>query len=165
MRRLAFAASFVLFAAGVQAQPGVSVWELQSGGATITANKSKFAMTAGALEWNAAKPEQSTFALSLDTTTLGDEALKTELDAAHFPELRIITAGPGRVSGGKTSLPTTVTIGTILKPVTFEVSYKSDGPRQLSLHAEAALRASDFKLKGGDIALVIDAPFKPNSGQ
>jgi polyisoprenoid-binding protein YceI len=165
MRRLVLAATLVLIAAGAHAQQGVSVWELQSDGANVTANKSKFAMTAGALEWNPAKPEQSTFALSLDTTTLGDDAIKTQLDAAHFPELRIMTAAPGRASGGKISLPTTVTVGNIIKPVTLQVSYKSDGPRQLSIHAEGTLRASDFKLKGGDLALVIDAPFKPNSGQ
>jgi polyisoprenoid-binding protein YceI len=58
-----------------------------------------------------------------------------------------------------------VTIGNVIKPVTLQVSYKTDGPRQLSMHAEGTLRGSDFKLKGGDIALVIDAPFKPNSGQ
>ncbi|HWC64113.1 MAG TPA: YceI family protein, partial [Rhizomicrobium sp.] len=91
-------------------------------------------------------------------------AVKTELDAAHNPELRIMTSGPGRASGGTISLPTTVTVRDVIKPVTFRVSYKSEA-RQITLHAEGTLRASDFKLKGGDIPLVIDAPFKPTSGQ
>jgi polyisoprenoid-binding protein YceI len=164
MRRLVLAAAMTVSLAPAQAQPGTSIWQLQYDAANITAGNSKFGMTAGALQWNPSKPEQSTFALSLDTTTLGDDALKTELDAAHNPELRIMTTGPGRASGGKISLPTAITIRDVIKPVTFQVSYKAE-PRQVTMHAEGTIRASDFKLKGGDIPLVIDAPFKPTSGQ
>jgi polyisoprenoid-binding protein YceI len=168
MRRLVAAASMAVSVAAIlataQAQTGTSVWQLQFDAANITAAKSKFGLTAGALEWNPAKPEQSTLALSLDTTTLGDDAVKTELDAAHNPELRIMTSGPGRASGGTINLPTNVTVRDVIKPVTFQVSYKAEG-RLITMHAEGTLRASDFKLKGGDIPLVIDAPFKPATAQ
>ena len=161
MRRLVLAASLLLAATAAQAE---DVWQLNSDAANISAAKSKFRLTAGALEWNNAKPEATTFALSLDTTSLGDEALKAQLDAAHFPEMRVITTNPGRKSGDKISLPANVTIHEITKPVTLQVSYKMTG-RQIDMHAEATLKSSDFKLKGGDIALVMDAPFKPALGQ
>jgi polyisoprenoid-binding protein YceI len=167
MRRLVLITVLILPLAALtaaQAQTGTSIWQLQYDAANVTAAKSKFGLTAGALEWNAAKPEQSTLALSLDTTTLGDDAVKTELDAAHNPELRIMTNGPGRASGGTISLPTSVTVRDVIKPVTFQVTYKAEG-RLITLHAEGTLRASDFKLKGGDIPLVIDAPFKPATAQ
>jgi polyisoprenoid-binding protein YceI len=163
MRRLVLAASIALIAAAA-AQPANQVWQLNSDAANITANKSKFGLTAGALEWNNAKPEATTFALSLDTTSLGDDGLKTQLDAGHNPEMRIITTTPGRKSGDKISLPAAVTIKDVTKPVTLEVSYKNSG-REIDMHAEATIRGSDFKLKGGDIALVMDAPFKPALGQ
>jgi hypothetical protein len=83
----------------VQAQNGASIWQLDSDGANVTANKSKFSFVAGALEWNPAKPELSTIALSLDTTSLSDAAVKTELDArtsrncASSPRARGASAG------------------------------------------------------------------------
>jgi polyisoprenoid-binding protein YceI len=165
MRRLVLIASLALIVTGAAAQPGTSTWQLETDQANVTAAKSKFALVAGAMQWNSAKPEQSTLALSLDTTSLGDDAVKSELDAAHFPEIRIITTDPGRASGGKISLPTAVTIRDVIKPVSLQVSYKANSTRQITLHAEGTIRASDFKLKGSDIPLVIDAPFKPVSGE
>jgi len=164
MRRLVLATSLALIAAGAAAQPANQVWQLNSDAANITANKSKFGLTAGALEWNSAKPEATTFALSLDTTSLGDDGLKAQLDAGHNPEMRIITTTPGRKSGDKINLPAAVTVKDVTKPVTLEVSYKNSG-RQIDMHAEGTIRGSDFKMKGGDIALVMDAPFKPALGQ
>ena len=164
MRRFLLAASFVLLAAGAIAQPAPSTWELDYSKAQVTLAKAKLGLSAGALQWNAAKPEQSTLALSLDTTTIADDAVKTELDAQHFPELRVITNGPGRASGGKISLPVMVTVKDITRPATLLVSYQAQ-PRQITFHAEGVLRAADFKLKGADLALVMDAPFKPNSGE
>ena len=162
MRRLALATMFALIAAGAAAQPSDQVWQLNSDAANITAAKSKFVLTAGALQWNTAKPEATTFALSLDTTSLGDTAVKTELGAS--PEMRVITTTPGRKSGDTISLPTAVTVGSITKTVTLQVNYKMNG-RQIDMHAEGTLKSSDFKLKGPDIALVMDAPFKPALGQ
>ena len=164
MRRFLLAASIALFAGGVAAQPATSTWELDYSKAQVSVAKAKLGLSAGAIQWNAAKPEQSTLALSLDTTTIADDAVKAELDAQHFPEMRIITSGPGRVRGGKITLPVMVTVDEISKPGNLVVSYKSE-PRLITMHAEGTLRASDFKLKGGNIALVIDAPFKPNSGE
>lgn len=167
MRRLALAASLVLIAAGAAAQPGPgsSTWQLNPDKAEITAGKAKFALVAGALQWTAAKPEQSTIALSLDTTSLAADDVKAALDAAHFPELRIITTGAGRKSGDKISLPTAVTIKDITKPVMLQAGFKTVSRSEIDMHAEGVLRSGDFKLKGGDIALVIDAPFKPASGE
>ena len=164
MRRILFTASFALIAGGALAQPATSTWELDYSKAQVTVAKAKLGLSAGAIQWNAVKPELSTLALSLDTTTIADDTVKAELDAQHFPEMRIITSGPGRASGGKITVPVVVTVKEITKPESLVVSYKTE-PRLITMHAEGALRAADFKLKGGDLALVLDAPFKPNSGE
>jgi polyisoprenoid-binding protein YceI len=161
MRRFALAVSLVLIAAGAAAQPkpGTTTWQLNTEQASITAAKTKFRLVAGALQWNDASPEQSTVALSLDTTSLGDDGLKTQFDAAHFPEMRLISTAPGKKSGDKESLPSAVTIKDITKPVTLQLSFKTVSRSEIDLHAEGTIRGGDFKMKGGDMALVIDAPF------
>jgi polyisoprenoid-binding protein YceI len=160
MRRLVLAAWLVLFAGAAAAQTGTSTWQFNIAGSTVTASKSPFKEVAGVMEWNPAKPEASTLAFSLDTTTLSAEDLKMDLDAAHYPELRIVTTGPGRKNGDMISLPAAITIGQITKPVMLQVSYKANPPRQIGFHGEATIRHNDFKLKGSDIVLVIDGPFE-----
>jgi polyisoprenoid-binding protein YceI len=162
MRRFALAACLVLIAAGAAAQPkpGTSTWQLNTEQASITAAKAKFRLVAGALQWNDAAPEQSTIALSLDTTSLGDDALKSQFDAAHFPEMRLISTAPGKKSGDKESLPTAVTIKDITRPVVLQLSFRNVSRTEIVVHAEGTLRGGDFKMKGGDIPLVIDTPFE-----
>ncbi len=162
MRRFALAATLVLIAAGAAAQPrlGTSTWQLNTEQASITVAKAKFHLVAGALQWDDAKPEQSTIALSLDTTSLGDDGLKTQFDAAHFPEMRLISTAPGKKSGDKESLPTDVTIKDITKQVMLQVSFKTVSRTEIVMHAEGTIRGGDFKMKGGDMPLVIDTPFE-----
>ena len=162
MRRFALAAWLVLIVAGAAAQPklGTSTWQLNTEQASITAAKAKFRLVAGALQWDDAKPEQSTIALSLDTTSLSDDGLKTQFDATHFPELRLISTAPGKKSGDKETLPTALTIKDITKPVVLQLTFKTVSRTEIVMHAEGTIRGGDFKMKGGDMPLVIDAPFE-----
>ena len=68
---------------------------------------------------------------------------------------------PGKPASGGTALPTNVTVREITRPVVLHVSFKSPSSQVIALHAEGTLKSGDYKLggKGGDIALVIDAPF------
>ncbi len=160
MRRLVLAACFALIAGSAFAQSGTSTWQMNMAQSTITASKSPIKEVAGVMEWNPLKPEQSTLAFSIDTTSIAADDLKTVLDAAHDPELRIVTTGPGKISGGNIALPAELTIGQITKAVTLTVSYKPNLPRQIAFHGEVTIRHNDFKLKGSDIPLVIDGPFE-----
>jgi polyisoprenoid-binding protein YceI len=167
MRRLVIAASLVLIATGAVAQPkaGTSTMQLDTDHAVVTVTlggaKGRFALVAGAMQYDPVKPEESTIALSLDTTSLDADAARTAFDSRNFPEMRIITMAPGKPASGGTALPTNVTVREITRPVVLHVSFKSPSSQVIALHAEGTLKSGDYKLggKGGDIALVIDAPF------
>lgn len=159
MRRLLFAASLLLFAAGAQAQPATTEWQLDAGHSSITLGKASVGQTAAVMGYSSASPEKSTLAFSLDATTLGDDALKATLDAAHFPEMRLVTVGDGRKNGNSVSLPVQITVKDLVKPASLQLSFKNASPQAISLHAEVTIKASDFRLKGADLPVVIDASF------
>ena len=167
MRRLILAASLALIAgASAQPRPGIATMQMDSDRSTVTATmgtaNAQFGIVAGALQYNPAKPEESTIALSLDTTSVVEKPARDAFDAEHFPELRISSAAVAKKGGdGREALPTSVTVRDITKPVIFQVSFKSVANGVIAMHAEGVLRSADFKLigKGGDVELVIDAPF------
>ena len=168
MRRLILAASLALIAAsaGAQPRPGVSTLQMDSDHSTVTATMSaanaQFGIVAGAMEYNSIKPEESTIALSLDTTSIVEKPARDAFDAGHFPELRISSSAVAKKgSDGREALPTNVTIRDITRPVIFQVTYRDVGNNVIALHAEGTVRSADFKMigKSGDVQLVIDAPF------
>jgi polyisoprenoid-binding protein YceI len=166
MRRFVLAMSFALAATSVAAQTKpTSTMQLDSDHASITAgvggSKSRFAVTAGALEYDSARPERSTLALSLDTTSLADQRARTAFDADKFPELRIASTGIGKKSGNAETLATDVTIHDVTRPVVFQITLQAVSAGLVNLHAEATVHGADFHLggKSGDVAIVIDAPF------
>lgn len=166
MRRIALAAALVLLAGGVSAQPGTSTWELNSDKSNITATmggaSARIGVAAGALEYNTAKPEQSTVAFSLDTSSIKEKPARDAFDTDHFPEMRISSSAAAKKgSNGSLALPMILTIREINKPVVFQVTLQKVGENVISLHAEATIRSGDFKMSGpgGNIQLVIDAPF------
>jgi polyisoprenoid-binding protein YceI len=164
MRRLLVAASLVLIAAGAAAQPASTSWQLDPGASSVTLAKAKVGQTAAVMGYNSASPEKSTLAFSVDATTIGDDAVKAELDAAHFPELRLITVGDGRKSGNAITVPIQIAVKDVIKPASLQLTFKSASPQAVSLHAEVTIKASDFHLKGADLPVVIDASFVRLSG-
>jgi polyisoprenoid-binding protein YceI len=124
-----------------------------------TAN-ARFGIVAGALQYNPAKPEESTIALSFDTSSIAEKPARDAFDAEHFPELRLSSSGTAKKgSGDSEALPVSVTIRNITRPVILQVTFQKVGTNVIALHAQGTLRGDDFKIKDGNIALVIDAPF------
>jgi polyisoprenoid-binding protein YceI len=158
MRRLLLIAVLIATAASAQPKQGISTMQLDSDHANVTAMiggvQGRFETVAGALQYDPAKPDASTMALSLDVGSIRNDALRAAFDAAHYPELRI--ASNAVIKGG--SLLTSVTIRDVTRPVLFKVSFKPVSKDVIALHAEATLKSSDFHLTA-DIPLVIDAPF------
>ena len=120
MRRFILVLSFALAATGATAQTKpTSTMQLDSDHASITAgvggSKSRFAVAAGALEYDSARPEHSTIAVSLDTTSLADQEARTAFNADRFPELRITSTGVGKKNGKAEALATDVTIHDITR--------------------------------------------------
>jgi polyisoprenoid-binding protein YceI len=161
MRRLPLLA--LLIASGASAQPkqGISTMQLDSDHANVTAIiagvQGRFETVAGALQYDPARPDSSTLLLSLDAGSIQNAAVRGAFDAAHYPELRI--ASTGAVKAG--TMPTTVTIRDVTRPVIFQVSFKPVSKDVIALHAEAHIRTGDFHIggKNEDIPIVIDAPF------
>jgi polyisoprenoid-binding protein YceI len=165
MRRFVLAAALVLIAADAAAQPGTVTMQMDSDRSTVTATmgsaNARFGIVAGALQYNPAKPEESTIALSLDSSSILEKPARDAFDAEHFPEVRVSSSAVARKGGGGEALPTTVTIRDITRPVIFQISFHQVGTNVIAMHAEATIRSADFKMSGkvGNIDLVIDAPF------
>jgi polyisoprenoid-binding protein YceI len=166
MRRPVLFLSLALAASGAAAQPlpGTQTLQMDSGradiGFTLDGARTRFAETAGAMEYDPAHPLKSTIALSLDTASIEAEASRKLFDPDRFPEMRIISTADGK--GGKSgmeALPVNVTIRDITRPILLQVRFKPAGAI-VTLHAEGMVKAADFRLgKSGDVPLVIDAPF------
>jgi polyisoprenoid-binding protein YceI len=168
MRRFILAIPLVLIVAGAAAQapPATQTLQMDSDRATVTATMSsanaRFGIVAGALEYNSAKPEESTIALSFDSGSILEKPARDAFDADHFPEVRISSSAKAKTGrDGGESLPTNVTIRDITRPVIFQVTFQKVGTNVIAMHAEGTVRSADFKMsgKGGNIGLVIDAPF------
>ncbi|HWY60907.1 MAG TPA: YceI family protein [Rhizomicrobium sp.] len=168
MRHFILAASLVLTASGAAAQtaaPSTQTLQMDSDHATVTATMSsanaRFGIVAGALQYSPTKPEESTIALSFDTSSIEEKPARDAFDADHFPEVRISSSAIARKSGGGEALPTMVTIRNITKPVVFQVTFTKVAADVIAMHAEGTVHSADFKMsgKGGTIQLVIDAPF------
>jgi polyisoprenoid-binding protein YceI len=166
MRRFVLAVSIALATTGAVAQTKpTSTMQLDSDHADVavmmSGAKHPFAVAAGALEYDPARPERSTIALSLDTTSLADQSARGAFDAEHFPELRIASTGIGKKSGSGETLATDVTIRDITRPVVFQIVLQTVSAKLVHLHAEAKIHSADFHLPGksSDITIAIDAPF------
>lgn len=168
MRPFILAASLTLIAAAAAAQtaaPETQTLQMDFDRATVTATmnsaNARFGIVAGALQYSPAKPEESTIALSFDAGSIREKPAREAFDAEHFPEVRIASTAMARKTGAGEALPTMVTIRNISKPVIFQVTFKTVATDIIAMHAEGTVRSSDFKMsgKGGNIELVIDAPF------
>ncbi len=157
--------AFAATAAIGQALSGTQTLRMDSDHVAITVtldgNRTRFAETAGALEYNPANPLKSTIALSLDTASIEAETPRNAFDPERFPEMRIISttdAKPGKA--GMEALPVNITIRDITRPALLQVSFKISSAQIITLHAETVMKAADFRLgQRGNIPLVIDAPF------
>jgi polyisoprenoid-binding protein YceI len=158
MRRLVLPLLLIATAASAQPKQGTSTLQLDSDHATVTVTAggalSRFKTVAGALQFDPAKPDASTLALSLDVGSIPDAAVRKALDADRFPELRIASTAAAK-SG---TMAMAVTIRDVTRSVLFQVSFKSVSRNVVALHAQATLKNGDFHL-GGDIPVVIDASF------
>jgi polyisoprenoid-binding protein YceI len=158
MRRLILPLLLIATAAYAQPKQGTSTLQLDSGHATVTVTaggaQGRFETVAGALQFDPAKPDASTLALSFDAGSITDAAVRKALDAERFPELRIASTAAAK-SG---TMPMTVTVRDVTRSVIFQVSFKSVSRNVVTVHAQAALKSGDFHL-GGDIPIVIDAAF------
>jgi polyisoprenoid-binding protein YceI len=125
--------------------------------AAVGGAEGRFAIVAGALQYDPAKPDNSTLLLSLDASSIQDVAARGVFDAARYPEMRIVSTAA--IKSGV--LTAAVTIRDITRSMIFRVSFKTVSPDVIALHAEATIKSADFHLvgKGGDIPFVIDAPF------
>ncbi len=176
MRRFVIALGLVLLATAAAAQTPAgkpethpakttTTMQMDSDHANVTVRdggvQSRFAVAAGALEYDPARPDRSTLAMSLDAGSLTDAATAQLFDAQHFPEMRIASTASGKNNGDTETLATDVTIRDVTRPVVFHLRLQNVSAGVINLHAEATIRGADFHVpgKGGDIVLVIDAPF------
>ncbi len=166
MRNLVLAATLSLIALPAAAQTVFPSMELDFTQAKATigvgGQQGSFKLIAGAMQFDAAKPENSTIAISLDVGSLDNQELQTALDLEHYPELRIQSTAPAKGNAGGETLPTILTIHEIDRPAMLKVSFTNVSAQGVTVHAEANVKSGDYKLAGksGPISIVVDAPFK-----
>ena len=158
MRRLLLPLLLIATAASAQPKQGTSTLEMDSGHTTVTVTaggaQGRFQTVAGALQFDPAKPDASTLALSFDAGSISDAAVRKALDTEHFPELRIASTAIAK-SG---TMPMTVTLRDVTRSVIFQVSFKSTSSTVVTVHAQAILKSGEFHM-AGDIPIVMDAAF------
>jgi hypothetical protein len=158
MRRLLLPFLLIATAASAQPKQGTSTMELDAAHATVIVTtggaQGHFGTVAGALQFDPAKPDASTLAMSLDAGSISGDAVRKALDVDHFPEMRIASISAAK-SGTMTML---VAIRDVTRPVPFQVSFKPVSGTVLTMHAQATLKSGDFHLSG-DVPIVIDATF------
>lgn len=158
MRRLLLPLLLIATAASAQPKQGTSTLEMDSGHTTVTVTaggaQGRFQTVAGALQFDPAKPDASTLALSFDAGSISDAAVRKALDTEHFPELRIASTAIAK-SG---TMPMTVTLRDVTRSVIFQVSFKSTSRTVVTVHAQAILKSGEFHM-AGDIPIVMDAAF------
>jgi polyisoprenoid-binding protein YceI len=167
MRHLVLLVPFVVATSGAAAQPDPGTLTLQmdqnhsSLDVTVAGAKSRFTQAAGALQYDPARPDKNTIALSLDTSSIEAAPARQSFDSDHFPEMRIAStsaAKPGK--DGVENLPVNVTIRDITRSAIFHVSLKNGSGQTVEMHAEGTLQSADFHMKPGDIVLVLDGIFR-----
>jgi polyisoprenoid-binding protein YceI len=158
MRRLLLPLLLIATAASAQPKQGINTMELDAAHATVTVtaggDQGHFGTVAGALQFDPAKPDASTLAMSLDTGSISGDAVRKALDVDHFPEMRIASTNAAK-SGTMTML---VAMRDVTRPVPFQVSFKPVSGTVLAMHAEGTLKSGAFHLSG-DVPIVIDATF------